>query len=82
MIKDDFKINPEEKIIEFNSKGPGKTYSVKEFYSYIMDVFDEPEYMRFDIPIEAESKNRFILINDWRIDKKAKKLLKGTLITT
>jgi hypothetical protein len=81
MIKNDFEINPEKKIIKYISKGSKKTYSVKELYSYIMDVFDEPEYMRFDLPIEALSKTKFKLINGWSIDKEAKKQLKGNLVT-
>lgn len=77
MIKDDFEINPEKKVIRFNSKGSGKTYSVRELYSYLMDAFDEPENMKYDIPIVAKSKDEFELINGWTIDKNSLKYLKG-----
>jgi hypothetical protein len=80
MIKDSFEIIPEEKIIKYISKSSDKIYSIKEFYSFIMDEFDEPEYMRYDIPIEAISKDKYRLINGWNIDKKAEKHLKGSLL--
>jgi hypothetical protein len=79
MIKVDFILNPGKKIISHNPKGSGKIYSVKEFYSYLMDTFDDPEYMRYEVPIEATGKDKFKLINGWTIDKEAKKHLKGNL---
>lgn len=79
MIKNDFIINPENKIIRFKSGGSKKTYPIKEFYTYLMDIFDDPKYMRYDVPIEAISKTEFKLINGWSIDEQAKKHLRGNL---
>ena len=82
MINKDFKIDFINKNISYITKGRSKTYSVKEFYSFIQDVFDEPQNMKYDIPIEAISKTEFKLINGWNMEEKAKKQLKGgTLIT-
>ncbi len=74
-----FIIYPEKKEIKLSSKSRTETYTVKDLYLYLMDVFDGPEYMRYDIPIEAISKSKFKLVNGWTIDPKAKKYLKGNL---
>lgn len=65
-------------------KGSGKKiYSVIELYSFLQDTFDEPENMKYKIPIEAKSKTEFSLINGWTIDEKALKHLKeGSLVVT
>ena len=76
MIKDDFIIDFEKIKIRYNPKGSNKTYQIKEFYSYIQNVFDEPENMKYDIPIVAKSNTRFSLVNGWSIDNNAKKHLK------
>lgn len=79
MIGKTFKIDLKNKKILLKSKKVNKIYSINELYSYLMDLFDEPEYMRYDIPIEATRNGKFKLINGWRIDKKAKKYLEGDL---
>jgi hypothetical protein len=77
-IKDDFKINFEKKIIS-HKDNEKKMYSAKELYSFLMDLFDEPENMRYDIPIMAKPNGEFELINGWRMDKESLKHLKGKL---
>lgn len=77
MIAKDFKIDFENKKIYYNPQGSGKVYSVNELYSYFMDTFDEPENMRYDIPIKATSKTKYFLINGWTIDEESLKYLKG-----
>ena len=79
MIQKDFTINFEEKTISRSPKAGKKVYPAVELYSYLMDVFDEPENMRYDIPIDAVSKSEFRLINDWRIDKDGMKHLEGKI---
>ena len=79
MIGNDFRIDFEKKKISYNSKGSKRKYSVVEFYSFLQDLFDEPENMKYDIPIEATGKGKFRLINGWTIDEKARKHLKGSL---
>jgi len=45
-----------------------------------MDLFDEPETMRYDIPTIAKSKTDFELINGWTIDKNSARYLnRGTI---
>lgn len=77
MIKNDFKIDFEHKRIYYNPEGSGTVYTVNEFYSFLQDTFDEPENMKYDIPIEAKSKTEFSLINGWIIDEEGRKFLKG-----
>ncbi|MBA4386257.1 MAG: hypothetical protein C0410_16105 [Anaerolinea sp.] len=80
MIKDDFKIDFEKKEISYIGKNK-KVYSVKELYLLLQDTFDEPENMKYDIPIEAKSKTKYFLINGWTMDKKSLRYLKEGTIT-
>ncbi len=80
MIADDFKIDFENKRIFYNPKDSGTLYSVNELYSYLQDIFDELENMKYEIPIKAKSKTKYFLINGWTIDEESRKFLKeGTL---
>jgi hypothetical protein len=78
MIKNNFKIDFERKNISYVGSGE-KTYGVKELYSFLMDLFDEPENMKYDIPIVAKSETEFKLINGWFVDKKSLKFIEGRL---
>lgn len=79
MIKDDFKIDFKKKKITYSGSGK-KIYSTRELYSYLQDVFDEPQNMRYEIPIVAKSKNKFELVNGWKMDKESLKNIKGKLV--
>lgn len=79
MIKDDFKIDFEKKKITYKGNGK-KIYSVTEFYSFLQDIFDEQENMKYDIPIVAKSEKEFELINGWTIDEAARKHLTGGIL--
>lgn len=70
----------DNKVIKLKSLDGNKKYDAKKLYSVLMDMFDEPEYMRYDLPIEAISKSEFKLINGWTIDEKTRKYLKGKLL--
>jgi hypothetical protein len=82
MIIKDFILDFENKKIKSRSKNSKTKYSMKQFYSFLQDIFDEPENMRYDIPIVAKSKDEFELINGWTIDPKALKLLTGGYLKT
>ena len=69
-----FKINFDRKKIYYSSK----TCDLKKLYSWLMDLFDEPENMKYDLPITATAKGVFKLINGWTINKKSLKYLKST----
>jgi hypothetical protein len=79
-ISSDFRFNLEDKMIEFRLEGGDQIYTVNELYSFIQDFFDEPEMMRYDIPIKAASRTKYFLINGWKIDLPARKHLKGGLL--
>lgn len=50
---------------------------LRQLYSYLQDVFDEPENMKFAIPIRAVSRNKYQLMNGWKIDPAGHRFLKG-----
>lgn len=82
MINKDFKIYPKKKLIIHNPKGTKNIYSLNEFYTYLQDLFDEPKYMKFEIPILAKNNKQYSLINGWKTDTRTLKFLKnGTLFT-
>ena len=78
MIEKDFKIDFKNKKISLRPKGSGGDYQVRELYSFLMDLLDEPENMKYDVPIESVAKGKFRLINGWTIDEKVRKHLKET----
>lgn len=79
--KNIFLIDFKKKQIKLNFKYRGDKYSVQEFYSDIQDVFDDPENMKYDIPIIAKSSTKFNLINGWKISNKLLKHLTGGTIS-
>ncbi len=82
MIGDDFKIDFENKKISYSPSGSGLKYKAVELYSYLQDVFDDSQNMKYDIPIRAESEIKFFLINGWTIDEAGMEhLTEGTLKT-
>lgn len=64
-------------------------FSVNKFYSFLMDSFSSPNMMSFEEPMGAEGIKdssahypRYIMINNWSINKKdLKHLIKGPLIS-
>lgn len=78
MIKNDFKIDFEKKKIVYIGKGK-KIFSVNELYSFLQDIFDEPENMRYEIPMKAITKDKFELINGWTIDEEGLKYINGKI---
>lgn len=77
MIADDFIIDTTKKLITHNENGSEEIYTLNEFYSFVNDLFDEPKYMPFQIPISANSKNDYSLINGWKIKMKSLKYIKN-----
>jgi len=76
MIKEDFIIDFTKKKISYNPKGSGTIYAVRELYSAVQDLLDDPVNMKYDTLIVAKSPTKFKLINGWVIEKEAKKHLK------
>ena len=77
MITKDFKIDFGNKKIYHNPKGSGEKHTINELYSYLQNIFDEPENMKYDIPIEAMSKTEYFLVNGWTIDEESMENLTG-----
>lgn len=79
MIKDDFRVDFEKKLISYNSKSSSE-YEAIELYSFIQDLLDDPDNMQYDVPIKAITKTEFRLANGWSIDKEALNHIKrGTI---
>lgn len=63
MTKKDIKVDFKKKIVYCKSKD----YNEHKLYSYLMDLFDEPENMRYDIPMVAHANGKFEMVNGWRV---------------
>lgn len=79
-IGDDFTINTALKTIKHTS---GTTvYSINQFYTYLLDYFDEVSTIRYDIPIEARTPTEYLLLNGWFIDDPSFQFLSGGALQT
>jgi len=84
VIADDFTIDYVNKRVHHSA---GTTvYTVQEFYSYLMDAFDEQAAMDDTIPMSAQTPTDYTVINSWFLDigegSKAYHFLKGGAIAT
>lgn len=61
-ITDDFSVDPIAKTIRYNSNS-SRSYTLRQFYLFLQDLFDEPEYMVYPSPIRRMSHNSYELIN-------------------
>jgi len=65
-IGDDFQVYPYSKTIRHIN---GTTvYTAVEFYSWLMDLFDEPGYMSYQTPIKFNTPTSFTMLNGWFLD--------------
>jgi len=79
-IYDDWSIDTVNRIIKY--VGTGTVYTVNQLYSWLMDVFDNPEYMDDPVPMSARTPTDYQLINQWFIPYDSFKYLKGGAIAT
>jgi len=66
-IQDDFTIHPDSKAIRHIST-QSTVYSAVAFYSYLQDVFDEPGFLSYEIPIRFNTPTSFTMLNGWFLD--------------
>lgn len=79
-IYNDFTIYPKFKIVKHTS---GTTvYTMIQFFSWLMDTFDEPAYLTFQTPITSQTPSDFTMTNGWFIDDESVKYLKGGALKT
>jgi hypothetical protein len=57
-------------------------YTVNELYSYLQDVFDEPEQMDDPIPMSAQTPTQYTVLYPWFIDNTSTKALYSGSIQT
>jgi len=66
-IQDDFTVHPKSKVIRHVS-GKTTVYDVDAFYSWLMDLFDEPAFMSYQTPIKYNTPTSFTMQNGWFLD--------------
>ena len=65
-IENDFTVYPYSKVIRHVS---GTTvYNVADFYTYLMDLFDEPAYGSYEKPCKYNTPTSYTMLNEWWID--------------
>lgn len=79
-IGDDWSIDYANKRIYY--VGTGSRYTVREFYSWLMDTFDELAQMDDPVPMSASTPTDFTLLNGWFIPYDDFHFLKGGSIAT
>jgi len=62
--------------------GTGTRYTVREFYSWLMDTFDELAQMDDPVPMSASTPTDYTLLNAWFIPYTSFHYLKGGSIAT
>ena len=77
MIEIDFEIDFKKRLISYSPQGSGNIYTINELYSFLQETFAKPQYMNYDIPIEAGSKTKYSLASGWVMDEEALKHLQG-----
>ncbi|HLE49989.1 MAG TPA: hypothetical protein VI791_02520 [Patescibacteria group bacterium] len=65
-IQNDFTIYPKTKVIRHVSGT--STYTAVQFYSYLMNTFDEPGFLTYQTPIRFNTPTSFTMINGWFLD--------------
>lgn len=75
-----FKAENNQKRIEYS--GAGTTYTVRQLYSALQDLFDDLNQMDDEIPMTAQTPTEFTLVNSWFIDDTSTEYLYGGAITT
>jgi hypothetical protein len=76
MMSRDFEFDVDDLIIR-RSKYAVTTdvYKMREFYSFVVDTFDHPDYLMYAIPLKALTPTYFEVINDWVVDSECFKYL-------
>jgi len=80
MISNDFIVDIAQRQIRHSAQSSEQKYTVREFYLFLQDLFDEPGYMQLEIPIVGEANGIYALINGWTIDKNGLKHLTGGIL--
>src|SRR3989344_2702945 len=62
----DFTIYPKTKVIRHTSGT--SVYTAVQFYSWLMNTFDEPGYLTYQTPIKFNTPTSFTMINGWFLD--------------
>ncbi len=67
-LVDDFTVYPYSKVIRHTNVSSDSTYTVQAFYSWLMDLFDEPAYLSYESPMKYNTPTQYTLQNGWFID--------------
>lgn len=72
-IENDVSIDYNLKQIDVSNN----SYTVRQLYSYLMDVFDDPSQMDDDVPMSAQTPTVYTLINSWTLTETSTNYLSG-----
>jgi hypothetical protein len=67
-LPDDFTVYPYSKVIRHTNASSDDVYTAQAFYSWLMDLFDEPAYMSYEAPIKYNTPTQYTMQNGWFID--------------
>jgi hypothetical protein len=85
-IQDDFTVDTVLRRITyttaFTDDRPPQIYTVNELYSFLQDLFDEPRFMQYTVPMSAQTPTQYTLINGWFMDAESMKALYGGSVQT
>jgi len=86
-ISDDFTIDYAAQTITytggFTGGKPDSIYTANEWYTYLMDTFDELGQMDDPIPVEAKTPTEYVLLFPWFMDDESfKALYEGSIRTS
>lgn len=76
-------INVNQKHINFTMPFGYDAVSANTLYSVIQNTFDEPGFMQYSIPISAQTRYQFSIINGWTLDESClNKIANGSIVLT
>lgn len=66
-IQNDFTVYPYSKVIRHTGANDN-VYTVQAFYSWLMNLFDEPGYSSYLVPIKYNTPTSYTMLNGWFLD--------------
>ena len=85
-IQDDFTVDFVDRKITYSTAfvddRPPNIYTMNELYSFLQDLFDEPDQMDDPIPMSAQTPTQYTILYPWFIDDNSVKALYGGSLQT
>jgi hypothetical protein len=65
---DDVTVYPYSKVFRQTNSSSTTIYSVNDFFSWVMQLFDEPGYLTFSTPMKYNTPTSYTMLNGWFLD--------------